>query len=374
MSELPTCFLDLPHDAVRLILASLDTWTTAVDDLNFLRWWNAMKLCCVSLYSICKAYEPQLCKAARIARRANLILTPNDRRWHYGYHEILPYCKMDPKPEQMTKIPEKLLEQSDFLRTCRMVRLDGAGLPNPSHLRWMLWNLYSFRNLQTLQLSRPEGRLDMMLPVLNEWLGAVAASTQRDPYPLTRLSLCRWPGIDFKAVAGLLECTCSLTSLDLIECELGDDALLAHIGPVVGRKLNPSSLDLYLDGNPITDDGLMQALGEGWPMLNDLSLSSCPELTTGLHARLLEVRLSHLPNLSHIGLFDMAVTPKDAMAYLERGVNVFAPQVGKQYVPAPFVDATVHIPGLGGWEFGCVEDFGLRKYERLYLWDDHSDD
>ena len=116
MSELPTCLLDLPHDAVRLILASLDTWTTAVDDLNFLRWWNAMKLCCVSLYSICKAYEPQLCKAARIARRANLILTPNDRRWHYGYHEILPYCKMDPKPEQMTKIPEKLLEQSDFLR------------------------------------------------------------------------------------------------------------------------------------------------------------------------------------------------------------------------------------------------------------------
>ena len=142
MSEPPTCFLDLPHDAVRLILASLDTWTTAVDDLNFLRWWNAMKLCCASLYSVCKPYEPQLFKAAMIACRANLILTPNDRHWHYGYHEILPYCKMDPKPEQMTKIPETLLEQSDFLRTCRMVRLDGAGLPHPSDLRWMLWNLY----------------------------------------------------------------------------------------------------------------------------------------------------------------------------------------------------------------------------------------
>ena len=142
MSEPPTCFLDLPHDAVRLILASLDTWTTAVDDLNFLRWWCAMKLCCGSLYSICKAYEPQLCKAAMVACRATLILTPNDGHWHYGYHALLPYCKMDPKPEQMTKIPETLLEQSDFLRTCRMVRLDGAGLPHPSDLRWMLWNLY----------------------------------------------------------------------------------------------------------------------------------------------------------------------------------------------------------------------------------------
>jgi len=331
MSEPPTCFLDLPPDTVRLILASLDTWTTAVDDLAFVRCWNAMKYCCAWLYSICKSYEPQLCKAAMVTCRASLILTPNDRHWPIGYHELLPYCKMDPKPEQMTKIPEKLLEQSDFLRTSKMVRLDGAGLPHPSHLRWMLWNLYSFRNLQTLQLSRPEGRLDMMLPVLNQWLGAVAASSERDPplmYPLARLSLCRWPGIDFKAVAAFLECTCSLTSLDLIECELGDDALLAHIGPVVGRKLN--LIDLYLDGNPITDDGLMQALGEGWTGLGELSLSSCPELTTGLHARLLEVHRSHLPNLNHIGLFDMAVTSKDAMAYLMQGINVFAPQVSKQ--------------------------------------------
>jgi hypothetical protein len=109
----------------------------------------------------------------------------------HGYHELLPYCKIDPKPEQLTKIPEKLLEQSDFLRTSNKVRLDGPGLPHPSHLRWMLWNLDSFSNLQTLQLCRPEGRLDMMLPVLNEWLGAVAASSERDPplmYPLARLS------------------------------------------------------------------------------------------------------------------------------------------------------------------------------------------
>ena len=38
MSEPPTCFLDLPPDTVRLLLASLDIWTTAADDLAFVRW------------------------------------------------------------------------------------------------------------------------------------------------------------------------------------------------------------------------------------------------------------------------------------------------------------------------------------------------
>ena len=205
MSEPPTCFLDLPPDTVRLMLASLDIWTTAADDLAFVRWWNAMALSCRWLNSICKTYEPQMCKAAAITGRASLILTPKDPKFH-GYHELLPYCKMDRKPEQLTKIPEKLLEQSDFLRTSTKVRLDGPGLPQPSDLRWMLWNLDGFSNLRTLQLCRPEHRLDMMLPVLNEWL-----RKPMEPFRLQHLSLCRWPGIDFKAVAAFLECTCSLT-------------------------------------------------------------------------------------------------------------------------------------------------------------------
>ena len=44
-------------------------------------------------------------------------------------------------------------------------------------------------------------------------------------------------------------------------------------------------------------------------------------------------------------------------------------QVGEQFVPAPFEHARINLPGLGGWTFGYVEDFGRRKYERLYLWD-----
>ena len=335
MSEPPTCFLDLPPDTVRLLLASLDIWTTAADDLAFVRWWNAMSLSCRWLNSICKTYEPQLCKAATITCRASLILTPKERHLVQGYHELLPYCKMGPKPEQLTKIPEKLLEQSDFLRTSNKVRLDGPGLPHPSDLRWMLWNLDSFSNLQTLQLSRPEGRLDMMLPVLNEWLGAVAASHLNLPLMLERLSLCRWPGIDFKAVTAFLNSAVRLTSLDLIECELGDDAL-APIGFVVSRKLNLT--DLYLDGNPITDDGLMKALGEdGWTGLGELSLSSCSELTTGLHARLLEVHSKLLPSLSHIGLFNMAITPEHAMDYVRKGINVFCPQVNQQLLASYYM-------------------------------------
>jgi hypothetical protein len=260
-----------------------------------------------------------MCKAAAIIGRASLILTPKDPKFH-GYHELLPYCKMDRKPEQLTKIPEKLLEQSDFLRTSTKVRLDGPGLPQPSDLRWMLWNLDGFSNLRTLQLCRPEHRLDMMLPVLNEWL-----RKPMEPFRLQHLSLCRWPGIDFKAVAAFLNSAVSLTSLDLIECELDDDAL-AVIAPVVSRKLNLN--DLYLDGNPITDDGLMKAMGEdGWTGLGELSLSSCSELTTGLHARLLEVHPKLLPSLSHIGLFNMAITPDNALEYMRQGINVFAPQV-----------------------------------------------
>ena len=57
MSVPPTCFLDLPPDTVRLILASLDTWTAAVDDLAFARWWNAMTLSCTWLNSVCKGYD-----------------------------------------------------------------------------------------------------------------------------------------------------------------------------------------------------------------------------------------------------------------------------------------------------------------------------
>ena len=109
-----------------------------------------------------------------------------------------------------------------------------------------------------------------------------------------------------------------MVSLDLIECDLTDGALLEHIGPAIGRKplaldglatarpigdrsqaaahviqtvrQHRNLFDLYLDGNPITDDGLMQALeeAEGWLSVDCLSLTSCEKLTTGLHARLLE--------------------------------------------------------------------------------------
>jgi hypothetical protein len=257
-----------------------------------------------------------------VACRANLIFTPRDHTNGYFisyFHELMPYHKLDRHPEQKTPTPDKLHEQSDFLRSCRMVRLDDSGLPHPLLLRWMLKNLACFGNLQTLQLSRPEGRLDALLPVLNEWLGEVAAKKSGMPPELLRLSLCRWPGIDFKAVAGLLSGTPSLQSLDLIECDLQDDALREHIGPAVGKMTIP--FDLYLDGNPITDDGLMQALGEGWLALDRLSLATCEKLTTGLHARLREVRRNLLPNLRHISLYMTALTPEDARAYLMQHIG-----------------------------------------------------
>ena len=71
MSEPPTCFLDLPPDTVRLMLASLDIWTTAADDLAFVRWWNAMALSCRWLNSICKTYEPQMCERGKTWRNLN---------------------------------------------------------------------------------------------------------------------------------------------------------------------------------------------------------------------------------------------------------------------------------------------------------------
>ena len=187
-----------------MILASVDIWTTATADKDFLLLWRALKQCCTWLYVVCKSYDPQVCKAAMIACRANLIFTPRDPP-NTHVHELLPYCKLDHDPEQKTPVPDKLHEQSDFLRTCRMVRLDDYGLPSPSLLRWMLKNLACFRNLQTLQLSRPQGRLDALLPVVNEWLGAVAANKSGMPPKIYRLSLCRWPGIDFKAVAAILD-------------------------------------------------------------------------------------------------------------------------------------------------------------------------
>ena len=111
----------------------------------------------------------------------------------------------------------------------------------------------------------------------------------------------------------------SLQSLDLIECDLQDDALREHIGPAVGKMTIP--FDLYLDGNPITDDGLMQALGEGWLALDSLSLATCEKLTTGLHARLREVRRNLLPNLRLISLYMTALTPEDARAYLMQHIG-----------------------------------------------------
>ena len=39
------------------MLASLDIWTTAADDLAFVRWWNAMALSCTWLNSVCKGYD-----------------------------------------------------------------------------------------------------------------------------------------------------------------------------------------------------------------------------------------------------------------------------------------------------------------------------
>jgi hypothetical protein len=71
-----------------------------------------MKLCCASLYSICKPYEPQLCKAALVACRANLIFTPrDDTNGYFSYfHELMPYHKLDRHPEQKTPTPDKLHE------------------------------------------------------------------------------------------------------------------------------------------------------------------------------------------------------------------------------------------------------------------------
>ena len=184
--------LDLPVELVRIMLAGVDTWTTAVDDRVCLRWWNAMKLSCTWLYYACKSYEPQVFKAALVTRRASLIVTRDDEPT-YNYHEMMPYCKLDYRREQQTPKPGTALEQSDFLRTCRMLRLDEEGLPPRYLLRWTLHSMVRFRDLRTLQLSRPGGRLDYLLPVLHDWLGEVATKKCKTPRRLVRLSLCRWP-------------------------------------------------------------------------------------------------------------------------------------------------------------------------------------
>ena len=71
-----------------------------------------------------------------------------------------------------------------------------------------------------------------------------------------------------------------LESLDVIECELTDAALTGQLAPALCkvRKL----FAVYFDGNPITDDGLMQSLEEssGFLTLHVLSLAHCEQLTT----------------------------------------------------------------------------------------------
>ena len=146
----PTCFMDLPVEMVRMMLVSVDTWTTAEDDRVCVRWWNSMKLCCTWLYVVCNSYVPQVFKAALVTKRATLILTPQDEPT-YNFHELMPYCKLDHRREQQTPKPGTALEQSDFLRSCRMLRLDEQGLPHPSLLGWLLGRgLPCFCNLQLL--------------------------------------------------------------------------------------------------------------------------------------------------------------------------------------------------------------------------------
>ena len=107
---MPTCFMDLPVELVRIMLVSVNTWTKAEDDRVCLRWWNSMKLCCTWLHAVCKSYEPQVFKAAQVTRRASLILTPHDEPM-YNYHEMMPYCKMDHRREQQTLKPGTALLQ-----------------------------------------------------------------------------------------------------------------------------------------------------------------------------------------------------------------------------------------------------------------------
>ena len=353
--------MDLPVELVRIMLVSVDTWKTAEDDRVCLRWWNSMKLCCTWLYFVCKSYEPQVFKAALVTKRATLILTRHDEPT-YNFHELMPYCKMDHRKEQQTPKPGTVLEQSDFLRSCRMLRLDEQGLPPRYLFRWTLMNLVRFRDLRTLQLSRPQGMLDYLLPVLNDWLGEVATRKCKMPRRLVRLSLCRWPGLDFKALAKALPRMRMLETLDVIECEVTDDALVTQLGPALGKKAKLFSL--YLDGNPFTDDALMQALveGAGWTNLYLLSLSMCANLTADLHARLLENRRELLPDLKQISLFETALTVEDARAYLVRKISVFKPDM-----PA----VVIHPATWPWWATmpGNLEDFGRRLYGRLYLWD-----
>ena len=352
--------MDLPVELVRIMLVSVDTWTTAEDDRVFLRWWNSMKLCCTWLYAVCKSYEPQVFKAALVTRRASLILTPHDEPT-YNYHEMMPYCKLDHRREQQTPKPDTALEQSDFLRSCRMLRLDEWGLPPHYQFRWTLTNMERFRDLRTLQLSRPNGKLDSLLPVLNDWLGEVATKKCKTPRRLVRLSLCRWPGLDFKALAKALPRMRMLETLDVIECDVTDDALVTHLGPALGKKAKLYSL--YLDGNPFTDDALMQALVEGgrWTNLHLLSLSVCTNLTGGLHARLIEIYRALLPNLDQIHLFEVELAEADARAYLVRKISVFKPDM-------PAVRHPLHRPW---WTTlpGNIEDFGRRLSSRIYYWD-----
>ena len=84
------CFLDLPPDTVHLIVGCLDSWETVVEDCRFLAYWSSIKRCCRSLYITCRAYEPQLCKAALVAWQANLIITPDDKPEIYEWYQPSP--------------------------------------------------------------------------------------------------------------------------------------------------------------------------------------------------------------------------------------------------------------------------------------------
>jgi hypothetical protein len=176
-----------------------------------------------------------------------------------------------------------------------------------------------------------------------------------------RLSLCRWPGLDFKALAKALPRMRMLETLDVIECDVTDDALVTHLGPALGKKAKLYSL--YLDGNPFTDDALMQALveGGGWSNVYLLSLSTCANLTAGLHARLLQHRRELLPDLDQIHLFDVELTEEDARAYLVRKISVFKPDMPAMVAP-PLTPWWTTLPGN-------IEDFGRRLSSRIYYWD-----
>lgn len=364
MQPPPSCFLDLPPDTVRLIVACLDSWETAEEDRRFLAYWSSIKLCCRSLYATCRAYEPQLCKAALVAWQANLIVTPADNPVIYEYHELLPYSKLGHMPEQQTPVPCKLRAASDCLRTCKMVRLDECGLPSLALFGWLLGKGLPYCcNLHTLQLSRPQNELGALLPTLNGWLGRVASHRSWMPPQLERLSLCRWPGVDFKALAGLIKRVPKLECLDVIESELTDDALLGQLAPALCavRRL----YTLYFDGNPITDDGLLRSLEQsgGFLTLHALSLAHCEQLTTKVHAHLLQPHL--LPALSSINLYNVALTPEDAQAYLIREISVFAPQMAPQPQPAPWYAEA--FPQLVWW--GPRNDFGRSLLPKLFRWD-----